>query len=316
MSRQLRLSICAYNPLRNAQATPDFGSARVAQAMEMVKIAKSQGSQLAVLPEISAVAGASGTMQYAEPLDGSCFSKVAETAKKLQMHIAFNHPSLENGKRYNTTALFNPKGQIEGVYHKTNPTIWEIEEKCTPGQGPIVLETKIGRIGFATCYDLNFAKLRAAYRDLNPDFILFPSYFRGGLQCRWWAFETRSYLISSVIDPGSVIVNPVGRVLKKNDCINSIMTQTLELDYKVLHYDYNNLKLDELRKQYGNVIDIDSAEAEGVFLLSSTGDITTDQIIKEMGIEEIGCYFKRASDIIRKANNGEFPNKGPAAWPA
>ena len=247
MSRQLRISICAYNIIRDVNNVPQAGLPQIKQAMELVKQAKYQGAQLVVLPEICALIGVEETMNFAEPLDGDCFSLVANTAKELNIYIAFNHPSVVDGNKYNSTVLFNSNGQIEGVYNKTYPTIWEMEAGCVPGKGAVVLDTYIGRIGFATCYDLNFSVLRTAYRDLNPDLILFPSYFRGGLQCRWWAFETRSYLVSSVIDPGSVIVNPIGRVIKKIDCINSIMTQTIELDYKVLHHDYNNLKIDELR---------------------------------------------------------------------
>lgn len=315
MSRQLRFSICAYNTTRGVCKSPQAGLPRVKQAMDLVRQAKYQGAQLAALPEICALIGVEETMNFAEPLDGNCFSLVSDTAKELNIYIAFNHPSLVDDNKYNSTVLFNSDGKIEGVYNKTYPTIWEMEAGCVPGKGAVVLDTDIGRIGFATCYDLNFTELRTAYRNMNPDLILFPSYFRGGLQCRWWAFETISYLASSVIDPGSVIVNPIGRVIKKIDCINNIMTQTIELDYKVLHYDYNNFKIDELREKYGSVIDIDSAEAEGVFLLSSKGDTTIDKIIDDIELEEVNSYFNRAIEIRNNAFKGKFPNKGPAAWP-
>ena len=176
------------------------------------------------------------------------------------------------------------------------------------------MDTPIGRIGFATCYDLNFSELRLAYRDLQPDLILFPSVFRGGLQTQWWGYETRSYLVSSIVDPGSRIISPVGRIIKEIDGINSIMTHTFQLDYQVFHYDYNNLLLEILHQRYGNLIEIDSREPEGVFLLTARGDVSIKQIAQDCGLEEIESYFKRARAVQQNTLKGQFPSPGPKAW--
>ena len=294
MSRKLRVSLCACHTGWGGSTSFKPGSSQAKQAMEIARIAKRESADLAVFPEMFSLAGVENPFECAEGLDGEVFGTVAECAKQLKMFIAVNHPTLIDGRRRNSTVLFDRTGELAIIYHKSYPTIGEIEQGCSPGDGAVVIDTEIGRLGFATCFDLNFSELRLAYGDLHPDAILFCSAFRGGLQTRWWAYETRAHIISAVLGPGSRIVNPVGRVLKQIDCINNLITHTLELDCAVLHYDHNWKLCERLRAKYSPMIDVDSTEAEGVFLLSATGDITVDEIIADIGLERVDEYFARA----------------------
>jgi predicted amidohydrolase len=227
-------------------------------------------------------------------LDGPTFSLVAETASRLGIFIAVNHPTLIDDKRRNTTVLFDRSGAVAGLYHKSYPTIGELEHGCTPGDGPVVLDTELGRIGFAICYDLNFPELRLAYAELCPDLILFSSMFRGGLQTRWWAYETRSYFVSSVVDPSSRIINPVGRIVREITGYTQMMTTTVELDFGVFHLDYNAAKLEQLRRKYGRELEIDFMEAEGVMLISAIGDTPLASIVADLELESLADYLARA----------------------
>ncbi len=315
MSKTLRLSVCAFNEGLGDPPADGFDITRVDLAMELAREAKNEGAQLAVFPENFLLRGLTGaSMDRAEPLDGPVFCKMAQTARKLDMFIAGNHPGLIDGLRHNTTVLFDRGGKLVGCYHKGFPTIWELEAHCSPGDGAVVLDTEIGRIGFATCFDLNYAELRCQYRDLDPDVILFCSAFRGGFMTRMWAFETRAYFVSSVIDPCSRIINPIGRILKETDGRDKVMTNTIELDCEVIHYDYNKKLMPELREKYGDMIDIDFNQPEGVFLLSATGGISIDQIIDQMKLERCEDYFRRSRENIAEAAKGNFPPPGPTAW--
>lgn len=303
MSRQLRLSVCAFNEVLPESDRKAGDTSLVERAMEMAQAAQCQGAALAVFPETFAVLGCDNFIDYSEPLDGPTFSLAAATARRLEMFIAINHPTLIEGRKRNTTVLFDRAGQIAGLYHKTYPTIREIEDGCTPGDGPVVLDTELGRIGFATCYDLNFPELRLAYQKLQPDVILFCSMFRGGLQTQWWAYETRAHFVSSVFDPSSRIINPVGRILREITGYVRQMTSTLELDCGVFHLDYNRPKLPQLWEKWGSELEIDFAEAEGVMLLSATGQTPLETIVKDIDLEPLADYFARSRD--RKAEAQE-----------
>jgi predicted amidohydrolase len=300
MSRPLRLSICAFGETGpGPKDRPNLE--RLDRAMAMARRAKDEGAQLAVFPEDFLLVDSADRFQVAEPLDGPVFSKIAATARDLGIFIAANHPAVIEGKKYNTTVLFNRQGTIEGLYRKAYPTLYELEAGCAAGAGPVVLDTELGRIGFVTCFDLNFEALRRGYAELDPDLILFNSFYRGGLQTQIWAFETRSYLVCSTVNPGSRIVNPVGRVLKLTDIFTRQLTHTLELDYEVLHLDRNMEHLDRLREQYGRDIDVDWVEAEGMMLLSATGPTPLKQIMRDLGFSSVRDYFEESCRAIENS---------------
>ena len=316
MSRLLRVSICALG-LRGREG---FGASQydleknLGLACDMVRQAAAEGADLAVLPEVCVVQNRSNGVEGAEPLDGQVVTTFAKAARDLGVGIAFGHPTIEDGKRYNSIVLVGRDGRVAGVYHKAYPTIWELEEGIAPGEGAVVLDTEFGRLGFAICYDLNFAELRLAYRDLAPEAILFCSAFRGGLQTRWWAYETRAYLVSSCIDPKSVIVNPLGRVIDQTDSYTRLTTRTLDLDFEVVHYDYTNVTLDEVRARLGGALDFEWAEPEGVMLVTARGERSASSIVTEAGWEPVEAYFARSRTARERAVKGEAIEKGPAPW--
>ena len=294
MSRRLRVSVCAFNQCVPESERRPGDTSLVERALDMAQTAQCQGAQLAVFPEVFAVLGWPNFIVAAEPLDGPTFSVVAATARRMEMFIAVNHPTLIDGKKRNTTVLFDRAGAVAGLYHKTYPTIGEMEDGCAPGDGPVVLDTELGRIGFAICYDLNFPELRLAYQELAPDVILFCSMFRGGLQTRWWAYETRAHFVSSVFDPSSRIINPVGRILREITGFTRQMTATLELDCGVFHLDGNGAKLEQLRRKWGRQLEIDFVEAEGLMLLSAIGQTPLATIVADLELEPLADYFARA----------------------
>ena len=272
--------------------------------MAHARQAKLEGAQLAVFPECFLCANQEKRTRFAEPLDGPIFTRLGECAAELDMHLAVNHGTIIDDKKRNTTLIFNPQGKIEGMYHKMYPTIDEVAEGCTPGDGPVVIDTAIGRIGVVICFDLNFIELQQAYRKLAPDLILFNSYYRGGLQVKSWAFETRSYMVTSIIDPGSVIVDPLGRQVQHIDWFEKHISHTIELDYDVFHFDLNHSRLLALREKYGKCVTLQPAEHEAVFLLTATGDVPLKQIVDDIGLEPIESYLAQARKAAADARPG------------
>ncbi len=315
MARALRLGICAYGPCRTAGGPSPFDLKQsVEEACKLLRQVKAEGADLALLPEIFALQNCADWAAEAEPLDGYVVTQLREEAKRLNMGIAAGHALVIDSRKRNSLVLIGRGGDVLALYHKAYPTINELEKGIVPGSGAQVVETEFGRIGFAICYDLNFAELRLAYRDLDPDLLLFSSYFRGGLETRWWAYETRSHLVSSCIDPESVIVNPVGRVLAQTDFRTRKATVTLNLDCEVLHYDYTNLRLEEAIQRHGAALEFDWAEPEGVFLLSSTGPRNVREILEEFGWEGAEAYFARARRLREDVLLGKTISQAKSAW--
>jgi hypothetical protein len=292
MSRPLRVSICGFNEV-SPGPKDRVDTERLNRAIAMAQRAKREGARLAVFPEDFLLVDHPNRFLAAEPLDGPVFTRIAETARELKMFLAVNHPTLMDGKKHNTTVLFNDSGKIEGYYHKVYPTPDELANGCVRGAGPVVLDTALGRIGFVTCFDMNFPELRQAYAQLDPDMMLFCSFPSHGLLSQVWAFETRSYMVCSLTEAGIRIVNPVGHVISTADRFSRILTHTLEMDYEVMRVSHRRDHLDQLRDKFGSEIDLDLAEAEVFFLLSATGKTPVEQIVRETGLETAAAFFAR-----------------------
>ncbi len=321
--KNVRVSVCAFDEGRigHVKTTDAFDPGRVTRAMDMARTAKLEGADLAVFPEMAVVLGYQNNFQYAEEIDGPVWSEVAQTAKDNDIFIAFNHTLLEDGVRYNATVLFNRQGEVEGKYAKAYPTNGELtsphdaDMHVAPGPGPIVLDTEIGKIGFAICFDLNFEELVQGYKALEPDLILFLSMFAGGHLCEHWAREIKCHFIGSVPVNGSRILNPLGRLQNELHGIGKQMCNTINIDSKVYHWDYNNKLLGDLRRKHGQDIAIEFSDAEGVFLLSSTGSTPLEHIENDVGLESWNAYYGRALQNINDARSGKMTSQEQqGAW--
>lgn len=321
--KNIRVSICAYSEGRTdpSQTAQGPNMDRVDGVMEMARMAHAEGADIAVFPEICALLGYDNALDCGEQLDGPVWSRVAACAQELGIFMAFNHPLKEADKLYNATALFNRQGKLEGYYAKAYPTHGELTTlhdeslHVNPGTGAVVFDTEIGRIGFATCFDLNFEQLCQDYAALTPDMILFSSMFAGGHLCDHWARETQSYFIGSVVGSGSRILNPLGRLQNEMRGIASQITQSINVDARVYHWDYNHRCMHNLRLRYGKDIEIEFSDEEGVFLVTACGETPLDVIEREIGLEPWRKYYNRASVDITAARHGNFPKQEKeGAW--
>lgn len=303
MARLKKISLCA-----------SLRAGDLSQARGMLRLAADEGADLAVLPEAFACLHRKNPFSAPEPLDGLVASTLAREARRLGIWIAAGHILCHEGRIRNSVLLFDRKGRLAALYHKMFPTIMELELGVVPGAGPFVVETEFGRVGFAICYDLNFAELRLAYRDLAPSLILFCSMFRGGLQAEWWAYETRSWLATAIGDPRSVLVNPVGRTIASTDVYSRVTTATANLDFQVVHLDYSNRNLDAVRRKLGGGASFEWAEPEGVFLLTSTGRRSAREIVRAAGWENAEAYFRRARKARETVLAGGPIPRGPSPW--
>ena len=95
-------------------------------------------------------------------------------------HLVFNSPrQFPDGRFANTTWTLDRDGDLIASYDKAFPTPREMEWKefkTVPGEKAVVCDTDFGRLGFVTCFDLNFTHFADEYRPLAPDVMVFCSY--------------------------------------------------------------------------------------------------------------------------------------------
>lgn len=94
--------------------------------------------------------------------------------------------SNEEGRVYATTLLFDPKGQQIARFDKIH--LFDValadgreeyreSETIKPGDEVVVVDTPLGSIGFAVCYDLRFPELFRTMVDKGAEIIVVPSAF-------------------------------------------------------------------------------------------------------------------------------------------
>jgi predicted amidohydrolase len=226
---------------------------------------------------------------------GFCKSENSYVAAALKIR--------EGGKVYNTITYIGPEGKVVGIYKKNFLVISEIEKTgLTPGNGPLVVDTDIGRIGGIICFDLNYETLRQQYRKLKPDIMVFASTFIGDMLQNFWAYDCQCFWIASLPASrrfGCSVIDPMGRFIAHGDQFTPVVYATLNLDRVLLHDDGNNLKYPDIRRKYGEEIKIETQPNNlGVSLLySCTDKRSTEDIVEEFELEKFDAYFSRSKAV-------------------
>ena len=265
----------------------------------LIDTAALDSPDIILLPEVFLFPG----MVYKEidvaellPEGGTVTKFLSKKSKEHKTYIFACYYRKDKKGIYNSAVLFDRKGKIAGVYDKTFPVIEEMSEHgILPGKGAKVFQTDFGRIGAAICFDFNFRELFADYKKKKVELLCFLSAFRAGFQIPIVAYENQVFIASSTPGENSVIVDPLGRILAESSMYGKIIFSKINLDSKIVHIDYNQEKVAELKKKYKEYVKIDAASPEAVYFLSSVHPKKSiEDMIKEFKIETIDEYFLRA----------------------
>src|SRR5438034_2576653 len=148
---------------------------KVGRPVRIVSIGFTQGRPLEEIAELVRKEGERGTDLIAlpetcrgqdeksqEPIEGATITTIARLAKKYRTYIFCPIDRREGRRRFNSAVLLDRKGQVACIYNKVYP-VWQ--EECLkkppvhPGEGVSVYQTDFGRVGFAICFDVNWAPL-------------------------------------------------------------------------------------------------------------------------------------------------------------
>jgi len=225
----------------------------------------------------------------------------ASVAKSTGCYLVFGMRRIdENGNLRNVGVLLDRKGELVGMYTKNYPTIGEIEAGIKPGTEVPVFECDFGRLAIAICFDLNFNELRERYVKLDPDIIVFPSAYHGGYVQSNWAYSCSAFFVGAISGRGaySQVLNPLGEIVASSTNYFDYTVADVNLDFQLVHLDYNRGKLKDLKKKYGRGVSIlDPGELGAVLVTSETDGVSSDQMMNEFGIELLDDYFNRSRSV-------------------
>lgn len=256
---------------------------------------------LIVLPEYSDIPSGLGygdkRKEYIKIRGEQVSDYFASVAKSNHCYIAFGTLREDAARNlWNSVILLDRTGQLAGIYNKNFPTIYEMEMGVKAGAETPIFQCDFGRVGLVLCFDLNFDELREKYAALKPDIMLMCSSYHGGFVQEEWAYSCRSFFVGCVSGGGhSEIRDPLGDIIASSTNYFDYAVANVNLDARLVHLDYNEQRLKDLKKKYGNAVTIKDPGLIGAVLVSSNDANTpVNQMIREFGIELLDQYFDRS----------------------
>lgn len=239
-------------------------------------------------------------------LRGDRFNRMyADYARELGCNIAYSGLRVDGDQKFNSTMLYDRSGNYVDAYDKTFLTPGErFKRRLDAGSGAKVIELDIGRIAPVICFDLNFTELLDDVTNLRPELILFSSVFHGGYLQGHWAYTAGAYFIGSVYPPNrSTVLDPLGRIVASSTNYTNYAVTTINLDYELVHLDFNKPALAKLKKEYGPHVTITDPGQIGVLMVSSLDEeVSAAEMVREFDVELLSDYFTRVREYTGAAS--------------
>lgn len=215
-----------------------------------------RGAQLAVLPETADYIGADFA-GYAAACQIEWDEFFSAQAKKygIYLHAGSITSMSGNGKLYNTSCFYLPGGQKLGQYEKlhmfdiavSDGTAYRESDMISPGREISLLDTALGKMGLAICYDLRFPELFRIMAQKGARMIIIPANFTDTTGKAHWepllrarAIENGCYVLACgqcgrkdafEAHGHSMIISPWGEVIAQAQDQPGCITAEIDLTY-------------------------------------------------------------------------------------
>jgi predicted amidohydrolase len=160
----------------------DRNLAKVEAALRRVA---AQGAQLAVLPEMWSAGFAYKKLPELAAQTPRLLEAVAALSAELGLTVIGSLPELVEGKVCNT-AYVTDRGVLAGRYRKLHLfSLMNEQEHIAAGERSVVVETSVGKLGLAVCYDLRFPELFRKLALDGAEIICLPGEWPVPRQLHW-----------------------------------------------------------------------------------------------------------------------------------
>jgi omega-amidase len=236
MESHFKLAICQMKVVEDKNFN-------IAKAVDMIKTSSENGADLVILPEMfNCPYDNSKFKEFAEEKDDSRTLKaVSKAAKKSGVYlVAGSIPESDADKVYNSSFIFNQKGDIMGFHRKMHlfdinipgKVVFLESDTLSAGNHITIVDTEFCKIGVAICYDMRFPELLRLMTLKGAKLIVVPGAFNMITGPAHWealistravdnqvymavASPARNYDASYVAYGNSMIVDPWGEILAR-----------------------------------------------------------------------------------------------------
>jgi len=227
-------------------------------AAEAIEMAAKKGADLVCFPErmnIQSVGNAAE--QMADTAAKRTLELFQEKAKEygIFLHCGSLYEKIQGEERCsNTSVLLGPDGTVLAKYSKLHMFDVDLEDgtackesqKVKAGEDVVVVDTAIGKLGFAICYDIRFPEMFRKMIDMEAQVIIVPASFTSVTGKHHWepllrarAIENQVYILAAnqtgkkpefEAYGHSMAVDPWGNVLTEAGAGETILYAEIDLD--------------------------------------------------------------------------------------
>jgi predicted amidohydrolase len=223
--------------LRPSRSTPENN---LKLFCEQIDEAGKLGLDILCLGEaITSVGTSASKEEYAKPIPGPDTETLGAAARKNKIWVVAGIAELEGDAIYNTAVLLDREGKVAGKYRKVHLPREEWKQGITPGHEYPVFQTDFGKIAIQICYDWFFPEPEAIFALQGAEIIFAPTWGNtlpdrdgrvdGESTFRVRARDNGVYMVPSVYDGNSLVIDPMGKILASSDGKSGVFWAEVDL---------------------------------------------------------------------------------------
>ncbi|MBI2193712.1 MAG: carbon-nitrogen hydrolase family protein [Planctomycetes bacterium] len=264
----------------------------------LVEAEAARGADLITLPETCL--GQSG---IPERLEGRLVSAMKDLAGRHRCHVVCPIDRTDGERRLNSVVVLDRRGRVSCVYDKIYPywSEYDLKPPVRPGRDAAVFEADFGRVGFATCFDVNFPSVWDELAGLGAELVVWPSAYSAGSSLQAHAINHHYYIVTSTYRCDCLVYDITGsRMLYEQRQPLNVTRVTLDLDRGIYHQNFNLGKRDKLLKEHGSDVEQEQwMELEQWFVLrAKRPGVSARGLARDYGLEELRAYLRRSRVAI------------------
>lgn len=191
---------------------------------------------------ILSVGTQAATREIAETIPGPTSERLGAAARQHRLWVVAGVMEREGATLFNTAVLFDRQGRIAGRYRKVHLPREEWQKGITPGTDYPVFQTDFGTVGLMVCYDYFFPETVQILAQNGAEIVFAPTWgttfadregrVEGQTIFRVRARDNGVFLVTSVYDGDSLVIDPLGRVLASSQGQTGVVWAEADLDQR------------------------------------------------------------------------------------
>ena len=210
---------------------------------DQIDAAGKLGLDIVCLGETITAVGTTATLKdLAEPIPGPVSETLAQAAKRNNVWVVASLNERVGDVVYNTAVLLDRRGRLAGKYRKVHLPREEWNKGVRPGHEYPVFDTDFGKVAIQICYDWFFPEAAEMFALQGAEIIFAPTWgntlpdkegcVNGESTFRVRARDNGVYMVPSVYDGSSLIIDPMGRILASNEGKEGVFWAEVDLNQR------------------------------------------------------------------------------------